>query len=335
VIDVSGSMDLPPENAGQGADTKWVTTREALRDTVETLPGTISLGAVYYPNMGTQVNCNGGDNPCDPGPQVSVDECVNMDSIVDVDALGVPGSDHRNAIEQSLDDANPEGGTPTHDAFNVAFSELQASDAIGQRFILLITDGQPTFLEGCSGSGYREQPVDEQPIIDAIAAAANEGVRTFVIGSPGSEENADTGDDARPWLSRAATEGGTATPGCSENGPNFCHFDMSQETDFSGALRQALAAIIGQITSCDLVVPAPTEEGQEVDPDKVNVILTPFEESAEVIARTSDDSCTDGWTYGDSFDTITLCENTCLRLRENARSGIELLFGCGSAEEVK
>src|SRR5690606_30235826 len=53
IIDVSGSMDLPPEG---GTVTKWVTTRDALRDTVETLPGTISLGAVYYPNMNTQPN---------------------------------------------------------------------------------------------------------------------------------------------------------------------------------------------------------------------------------------------------------------------------------------
>lgn len=328
VIDVSGSMDLPPENGG--TETKWVTTREALRDTVETLPGTISLGAVYYPNMDTQTNCTGGNDPCDPGDPVDPGECVNLSTLVDVATLGPPGSTQRTTFADSLDSATPAGGTPTHDAYNIGFNELQASDAIGQRFLLLITDGQPTFLEGCSGSGFRVQPVDEQPIIDAIAAAREEGVRTFVIGSPGSEENASTGDDARPWLSRAAMEGGTAEEGCTEDGPNFCHFDMSQETDFSGALRQALAAIIGQITSCDLNVPA-APEGQSIDPDKVNVVLTPFDEPAEVIARTEESECVDGWTYGGSAETITLCEDTCLRLKENARSGIELFFGCEGA----
>lgn len=330
IIDVSGSMDLPPEG---GSETKWVTTREALRDTAETLPGTISVGAVYYPNMDTEVNCNGGDNPCDPGPPVDPSNCVNADTILDVAALGPAGSVQRTAFFDSLDDANPAGGTPTHDAYNIAKAELDASDAIGQRFLLLITDGQPTFLEGCSGSGYRVQPVDEQPIIDAIAVAHDDGVRTFVIGSPGSEENADTGDDARPWLSRAAIEGGTAASGCDENGPNFCHFDMSEETDFSTALRSALASIIGQITSCTIPVPEAPED-KMLDPAAVNVILTPFDEPAEVIGRTSESDCQDGWSYEDgSSSAITLCENTCLRLRENSRSGIELLFGCATVNQ--
>src|SRR5690606_21280589 len=225
------------------------------------------------------------------------------------------------------------GGTPTHDAYNIAKQELDASSAVGQRFLLLITDGQPTFLEGCSGSGYRVQPVDEQPIVAAIAAAAADGVRTFVIGSPGSEENADTGDDARPWLSRAAIQGGTAPLGCSEEGPNFCHFDMSQETDFSTALRSALAAIIGQITSCSIPVPE-APEGKSIDPSAVNVILTPFDDPAEVIGRTDEEDCETGWSYGSNYQTIDLCEDTCLRLRENSRSGIELLFGCDTVDQV-
>ena len=102
------------------------------------------------------------------------------------------------------------------------------------RFMLLITDGAPTLADGCIGDP--PDVVDTQPIIDEIAGAEGEGIRTFIIGSPGSERNSMTGGDMRPWLSRAAMEGGTAAPSCTENGPNYCHMDMTQEPDFAAAL---------------------------------------------------------------------------------------------------
>ncbi len=330
IIDVSGSMNLQPP--GGGNDSKWEITREALREAVRALPGTMSTGAVYFPNRDSGSNCTNPNNfgPCMPGAPRPVDRCVNLNTILDVQQLGAPDSPHRQAFENGLDDAEPNGGTPTHDAYNVAINELGRANLPGQRFALLITDGQPTYSEGCSGSGRTNDPVEEQPIIDAITRARENNVRTFVIGSPGSEQGKDTGVDARPWLSQAAQAGGTATDGCSDNGPNFCHFDMTQESDFGAALRQALAAIVGQIADCTINIPdAPS--GQEVDPNQVNVILTPKEASAEVIGRDMSVECMNGWNYDSTGKAIELCEESCLQLRQDTSSGLELLFGCGTA----
>ncbi len=330
IIDVSGSMNLTPP--GGGSDTKWEITREALREAVRALPGTMSTGAVYFPNRDSGNNCTNPNifGPCAPGDPRPVDSCVNLNTILDVSQLGAADSMHRQAFENGLDDAEPDGGTPTHDAYNVAIGELAASTGPGQRFALLITDGQPTYSEGCSGSGRTNEPVDEQPIIDAITEARKNNVRTFVIGSPGSEQGKDTGVDARPWLSKAAQAGGTATSGCSDGGPNFCHFDMTQESDFGVALRQALAAIVGQIASCTITIPeAPPQ--QEVDPNQVNVILTPKDASAEVIGRDMTPECSTGWNYDSTGQAIELCKDSCLQLRQDSSSGLELLFGCGTA----
>ena len=66
----------------------------------------------------------------------------------------------------------------------------------------------------------------------------------------------------------------------------------------------------------------------------VNVVLTPAADPAEVVGRNGDSGCEDGWDYADGGQSIELCENTCLRLREDTSSGIELLFGCETVDGV-
>src|SRR5688572_9440293 len=104
-----------------------------------------------------------------------------------------------------------------------------------QKFMLLITDGAPTMSEGCNGGdgdNGQVQDMPTEPIIAEIAGAYAQGIRTFLIGSPGSEESAEeTGGDMRPWLSRAAVESGTDEAGCAVDGPNFCHMDMTRSEE--------------------------------------------------------------------------------------------------------
>jgi hypothetical protein len=104
--------------------------------------------------------------------------------------------------------------------------------------MLLITDGAPTMRETCIAplDGVKDMPTDV--IIEDIAAAFDEGILTFLIGSPGSEQSSQSDTaDMRPWLSRAAKAGGTAAEGCDSEGPNFCHMDMTVQPDFAVALR--------------------------------------------------------------------------------------------------
>ncbi len=94
--------------------------------------------------------------------------------------------------------------------------------------------------------------------------------------------------------------------------------------------------IVGQIASCSINIPE-APPGQDVDPAQVNVILTPKDKSAEVIGRDMNSECTNGWNYDATGQAIELCEDSCLQLREDSSSGLELLFGCGTApaEPVK
>ena len=90
--------------------------------------------------------------------------------------------------------------------------------------MLLITDGQPTFSRELHRLWSQRIPPAPGPhhrqhIGEALTTNK---IKTFIIGSPGSEQVfvVDGGNDARPWLSEAATAGGTAEfqPNCTDTG---------------------------------------------------------------------------------------------------------------------
>ena len=318
VVDVSGSMEKPAPGAPNRS--KWAVTRDALSDAIDTLGAQTAVGALYYPNRQTSES----NTPRD------ADACVNTNAIVDIALLGAPSSATRAALQNSLMDANTGSGTPTHDAYQYAFENgIQAFQSSASKFMLLITDGQPTFSLGCVGTGNVTDPVDEQPIVDAIAAARQDGIRTFVIGSPGSEKNESSGADARPWLSRAAKAGGTETAGCSDDGPNFCHLDMTEDADFAAALSKGLGAIAGQINTCTYTIPAPPA-GQEIDLAKVNLIVTAGGK-AQLVRPDDMGDCSEGWQL-DANQQIVLCSATCDRVKKDGGATVRLLFGCAAGE---
>jgi hypothetical protein len=251
---------------------------------------------------------------------------VNTNAIVDIAPLGAANSAARAALQSSLMQANTGSGTPTHDAYAYALENgIQAYQSSVNKFMLLITDGQPTFSQGCVGTGNVTDPVDEQP----IAAAREDGIRTFVIGSPGSERNESSGADARPWLSRAAKAGGTDSPGCADTGPDFCHLDMTEDADFAAALTAGLGAIAGQINTCTYTIPAPPS-GQEIDLSKVNLVVTVGGSSQLVLPDDMGD-CSEGWQL-DADQQIVLCPTTCDRVQKDNSATVRLLFGCAAGE---
>ncbi|MGH8432377.1 MAG: hypothetical protein ACREUF_18455, partial [Solimonas sp.] len=160
-------------------------------------------------------------------------------------------------------------------------------------------------------------PIDSTPLILQVESAATGGIRTFVIGSPGSEP-------ARADLSRMASVGGTAQPNCSDTGPAYCHFDMTTQSDLATALRNALAAITGQVLSCTYPLPSPGA-GQELDLKRVNV----RHNGADILKDPSDTECTTGWNYSTDKTQILLCGETCNQIK--AQGGdIEIVFGCAT-----
>ncbi len=316
IVDVSGSMNAPAPGSN---DTKWNVTRNALVTAMDDLRQDSSVGVTFYPNMATSVNLEG---------PVSVNACIDTSDNVPIDVLGTAGSAQRRAIQTAFEsaEANDMAGTPTHDAYNIALADLTNSPVSVARYMLLITDGQPTFSAGCVGTGSTAYPVDPQPILDAVGAARDQGIRTFVIGSPGSEATETLGDDARPWLSEAARLGGTALPGCTDSGPNYCHFDMTQQADFATALSEALLAITATLL-CNYAISAPPE-GMELDIEAVNVVYSASGGEDYLLVQNKSETCDLGWRLLPETGEIVVCGSTCDSLQADPGGRVEVLLGC-------
>jgi hypothetical protein len=315
VVDVSLSMN--ERTRATNGRTKWEITREALEEAVANLPESSAVGVLYYPNRAT----SSSDRPLD------VSACVNTSAMIPIAPLGRAGSAQRQTIADSLGRAQPNGSTPTHDAYRYALQNgLEPSREPGNRYMILITDGAPTLALECQGEGTPQYPQPTQPIIDDMYAARQEGIRTFVIGSPGSEVSVN-GGDARPWMAQAAVLGGTARPGCSVIGPDFCHIDLTQTNDFAASLRSALAEVTGAIASCVYELPE-VDSGRVLDLGAINVIYTPPSGEAELIGRNDAPDCQEGWQI--QGNNVVLCGATCDLVQSDPSATLELLFGCES-----
>ena len=205
--------------------------------------------------------------------------------------------------------------------------------------MLLATDGQPTISLGCLGHGSEQYPVDPAPIISDIGEAfTNHQIRTFIIGTPGSEQGylVDGGSDARPWLSEAATAGGTAEfqPGCTNTGdPTFCHFDLTTAADFDQALGTVLQKITNSIAPCDYAVIPP--EGTVIDPTLANVVYTDADGVKYAVVANQTADCTVGWRFTDTTGTnLELCRDTCQLISHDPFARVNVLLGCLSIAHV-
>jgi hypothetical protein len=321
VVDVSGSME---DDAPGGNGSKWDVTQAALRDAIETLPDTVSVGVLYYPNKETGES----DTP------LEVSACVATDEMVPIAELGTNG--HRDVVLDSLNQANTGSYTPTHDAYRYALAQsLMPYETPYPKFMLLITDGAPTRAMNCigeNGNGGDPEESPTQPIINEVAGASQAGIRTFLIGSPGSEESS-SGNDMRPWLSQAAIEGGTAATGCDADGPAFCHMDMTEEPDFSQALTDGLGVVVGQVIDvCTFAIPDPPS-GETIDANKTNLIINWSDGSTSLILPDDTGDCSEGWQFSGA-DQVTLCSASCDAVKADIGASALLQFGCTTDEVI-
>ena len=192
---------------------------------------------------------------------------------------------------------------------------------------MLVTDGVPTLSQGCQGPDSFSAPVDPSPIIDAIAAAEQSGILTVVIGAPGSS-SVTSNLDARHWLSKAARAGGTARCNCSDDGPSFCHVDMSQSTDLAAGIGYALRQVSCGLVNCQSMLPPPPVGGA-LDPCKVNIAYHTSTETG-LIRRNDASDCQYGWHLSDDDKMLEICPGTCAALQCEPYSSLLMFFGCAT-----
>ena len=309
IVDRSGSMNCnpPPIQASANCETtprptdpaqpiKWNIVKDALKTAIAGLPVTSSGGIVYFPN----------DNLCG----------VSAQPDVPVDYLNPT---HVAALHASLDGVMPSGNTPIVGGVTLGYEYLRQAMLSGDKFVVLLTDGQET----CAASqvnDFRDKTVPQ---------AFSIGIRTFVIGAPGSE-------NASGLLSQVAFNGGTPqAAGCDHSGMNSapmkCHFDMTASgNNFAQQLNQALDAISSSTVSCEIDIPPPPDGGK-LDLSKVNVTLLPGGTSPpQPLAQDKTRKCSAGsdWEFNADQTKIVLCPNTCSTYKSNRNASVKIELGC-------
>jgi hypothetical protein len=312
VVDYSWSMCFPPSNdtsqcaggysppccAPDPKQSKWHILKQALLSTFDQLPEEAAVGLSLYPTSGV---CGVATSPAVPVALLSTSG--QRDALV----AGLP---------EPLDNDGPINQTPTAEALFRMAEYMMAIDATllpGSRSVVLITDGKSTCNQ------------EHADVIGAATHAINSGIRTFVVGVPGSEA-------FKATLSETAQVGGTGESGCSHAGPSYCHFDMtaySTPDELGANLLAAFGDIKGQIVSCVYDIPQ-NPEGGTIDYSYINVRYTPGDGSvAQDLLY--DEACQGpGWHYDAPTNPskIHMCPETCEALKADLSPRVDVLFGC-------
>ena len=299
-VDTSGSMNCPAIPSGPCAvddptadpnDSRWDVFRARLSETLDALPDSTRAGFMHYPDSSTS--------------------CAPTAPDVPIDML----STSRALIQTALINLVPESITPTHDGVRHGMAQL-ARSMEANRFLVLATDGAASVCMGCdAGCSFDDQDRDNEAMIRYVEDQARMGIPTYILGVPGSQS-------FRSILSRMATAGGTARAGCSDSGPRYCHFDLTDASvDFSTGLREALGAIGESTLSCSYPIP-PNPDGV-FDPLLVNVRLVNEAGVEEVIPQGAS-----GWSYSTDMLRIELSTSVCERARMVRGGRMDVLFGC-------
>ncbi len=329
VVDESGSMRDPPTT---GAASKWTIMGQALSAALNKVKEDINFGLLLYPYK------EGGIN-------------ADSDSITEVCALpgdaaaavNIPIGSGATAVQQIVDKVQsqvPAGGTPTADALARAYDYFATGDGRmlpGTRWVLLATDGGPNCNAGltceadrctqnldgkcpsgncCSGQ-WGFICLDDQATTNAIAKLASSGIKTFVVGFPGSEAYATS-------LNTFANAG--KVPNNGPNGEKYYPVSASSALD---DLTKAFEAITTKlVTTCDI----PLSATPQVSVDKINVAIDCKLQTPLQSTTAPDAAGADGFYIDYTFEPahLKLVGQTCDSITAVGAHQVDIIAGCQS-----
>jgi hypothetical protein len=245
VIDRSGSMNcnLPPTTASADCEAmsppaKVDATKPSKWDVISQ---TLSQSLAELGSFDSSVRVRAGL------AFFSIDGICSVASTPAV-PVDVTTQAHLDLMSQALAKQTPNGGTPLVGATVLAYKHLyQTLGVTGNAHVILITDGKDSCADyyGAQPSiGAGDQVA--RLIGNEAPSALNVGIKTWIIGAPGSEI-------ARSTLSNLAIAGGTrrsddCTPGsATDSTVGDCHYDMTTG-DFQATLTTALQHILKVVT---------------------------------------------------------------------------------------
>jgi hypothetical protein len=254
---------------------RWTPSVAAVTQLTTQFDATVSFGLMTFP---------AASNECGPGD------------------LKVPiGLGTGAEIGMVLKNTTPGGGTPTGETLQAALKLFQDSangdaDSVAPlRYVLLVTDGQPTCPNGNGGGGGRgnnAQQADKQFTTDALDALRNAGIKTFVVGYDAALD---------------ATFGAALTEFAMHGGTD--HYYPVQDEN---SLTQAFKSISETVITCAF------EFKQDVK-DKRLVHVTLDKET--LVPDTAD-----GWSI--EGNTITVQGASCQKLQGGKGHSVEIVREC-------
>ena len=158
ILDRSGSMTQTPDGTAPSPTnpTKWQIATKAVSDMVTRNDGKFPMGLVFFPSTSSAGVC---------AASASFDIPI--------------GYGQKSAIMSSLTTVMPNGNTPTGDAINYAINDQAFQDAVRKQYLILITDGKPCCMPGCTDASILAFDA-----VNAVKLARGRKVeiQTFVIG---------------------------------------------------------------------------------------------------------------------------------------------------------
>jgi hypothetical protein len=316
VIDRSGSM-ADPYGAGQS---KWTALELALASALEDAKQSIAFGLELFPYSD------------DPNPYV----CALPQGSASIQVPVGPGEATVPQILARLV-KEPAGGTPTAAALGNAYDFFvggEGQSLVGDKYVLLATDGGPncnpnhapcdvttctTNLDGqCPAVDGGAPPnccelpnnlgvnfcVDDQATADQLARLTAAGIKTFVVGLPGTDVYAS-------YLDAFAAAGGGVNP----NAP-----PLYFKVDASGGVA-GLAAVFSSITR-QLITTCRFQLAS--NPPDVNLL------NVEIDGVMIPQLGPDGWMLDTSTNppTVVIKGATCEQVQIKGAESAKIVYGC-------
>ncbi|GAC1353135.1 MAG: hypothetical protein NVSMB1_23340 [Polyangiales bacterium] len=319
LVDKSGSMSQTPAGF---STTKWRALRTALGTALTKAAPRISMGLELFPFDATT-----------PIAPACAGNCCAMPT--GAAAINVPieeGTTAAPKILAALDATSPGGATPTAVALQRVLDYYTSGAGMaleGDKYVVLATDGGPNCnatltcdalhctknLDGtacgpagtncCDATmgGSKIDCLDDGLTTTQLNGLKAKGIKTFVIGIPGSENYA-------PFLDAFAEAGGAAKA----VSPKY--FAVTAKKDVAG-LTEVLSLITGElITTCKLqLAAAPT------DVKLLNVFI-----DGVIVSQTGPD----GWEIDNSTTppTVVLKGATCTSMQTKGAKVVAIKQGC-------
>lgn len=320
VLDKSGSMTAIPTG---DTKSKWVGATEALQQALNPNETLVSYGFMLYPYASPVAATS-----CEISPG---EAAVNIQ-------VGT-ASDTVPKIAQLMKDTTPGGGTPTAAALQSAFDYYTKGAGMaldGQKYVLLVTDGGPncnvnltcqadactsnldksgncgTTIANCcdpankvaGGVDPQSLCLDDQGVRTQLDALRSQGIKTFVIGIPGTEAYAS-------FLDTFADAGGVPVVPTAEKPHRY--YEVKNQAELLTAFKTITTSLV---RDCNVQLAE-----KPLDLSKINVAI----DCAELPQKTGDAV---NWEYIPATQTIEIKGTKCEVIKSVGAKRIDVVNGC-------